>query len=98
MTGRSVYTDDSRPEHLSDKYRVYALRFADGGLVKVHVGRPISFKTFAETFILQHVELMSEKTKTMFLVKDIVGIEKIPNSNKPDFEVTADGQLLEISS
>lgn len=93
---RGIYTDGSRPDHLADKYRVYALRFEDGSLVKVHVGRPISFRTFCETYILQHIELMAQKTKTIFPTSGICGIEKIPNNNKPDFEVTAAGELLEI--
>jgi hypothetical protein len=96
MMNRAVYTDGSRPEHLGDKYRVYALRLEDGGLVKVHIGRPVSFRTFAETFIFQHPELVNEKTKFILQVSQIVGLEKIPNSNKPDFELTATGQLLEI--
>lgn len=93
---RSIYTDGSRPEHLADKYRVYVLRFNDGGLIKVHVGRPVSFKTFCESFILQHMELINQRTSTIFDTSQIVGIEKVPNNNRPDFEVTMEGQLLDI--
>jgi hypothetical protein len=96
MMNRSVFTDASRPEHLADKYRLYALRFEDNALLLVHVGRPISFKTFIETYIFQHVELMDEKNKTAYAVARITGIEKIPNQNIPTFELTAAGQLVEI--
>src|SRR5665213_2816516 len=100
MTARSTYTDASRPEHLADKYRIYMLRFDDGGMVKLHVGRPVSFRTFCETFILQHIELTTQKigdqNVEMFYTNNIVAIEKIPNSNKPDFEVTAEGILIKI--
>lgn len=94
---KSIYTDGSRPEHLGDKYRVYALRFVDGQLVKVHVRNPVSFKTFCETYILKHVELTAKKSSTIFKTEYISGIEKILNSNKPDFEVTPEGLLLEIT-
>lgn len=96
MMARTTYTDGSRPEHLADKYRVYMLRFEDGSLVKLHVERPISFKTFCETYILQHIELYNENTKTTFFTNQIMAIEKIPNQNIPDFTITLTGQLLEI--
>jgi hypothetical protein len=95
--GHSTFTDGHRPEYLADKYRMYALRFENGDLVKLHVGRPISFKTFCDQYILQHIELLNQKAGVLFKVAQIVGIEKIPNSNKPDFEVTAEGNLLEIA-
>lgn len=97
MANRSVYTDGSRPEHLQDKYRIYALRFEDGSLVKVHVGRPMSFRTFCESYIFQHIELMNKSQGLLLKTNTIVGIEKIPNANKPDFEATMSGELLDIS-
>jgi len=97
MTARSTYTDGSRPEHLADKYRVYMLRFEDGSMVKLHVSQPVTFREFAENYILQHVELYELKTKTTFFTAAIMAIEKIPNSNKPDFMIAPTGQLLEIT-
>lgn len=97
MTSRATYTDGSRPEHLADKYRVYMLRFEDGGIVKLHVTQPVTFKQFVENYILQHIELANQKTKTTFFTANIMAIEKIPNSNKPDFMITPEGQLVEIS-
>ncbi len=94
MSGRVINTEG---EAFGDKYRVYLLRFEDGSIVKLHVGRPISFKTFVETFIFQHMELVEDKSKTIFQTKNIMAVEKIPNSNKPDFQITAEGMLLEIS-
>src|SRR5580698_8400132 len=96
MTARTTYTDGSRPEHLADKYRVYMLRFEDGSLVKLHVNVPITFKEFTQNYILQHIELYELKSKTTFFTASIVAIEKIPNSNKPDFMISPSGQLLEI--
>jgi hypothetical protein len=97
MTARTTYTDGSRPEHLADKYRVYMLRFEDGSMVKLHVSQPVTFKVFVEDYILQHIELYELKTKTTFFTANIMAIEKIPNSNIPDFLVSPSGQLLEIS-
>lgn len=93
----SIFTDGNRPEHLGDKYRVYALRFEDASLLKVHVRQQVGFKTFCETYILQHIELATKNSKLIFKTSRIVGIEKIPNTNKPDFEVTMEGHLLEIA-
>jgi len=72
------------------------LRFQDGSIVKLHVSQPVTFKQFAENYILQHVELFELKTKTRFYTDAIMAIEKIPNSNKPDFMIAETGQLLEI--
>lgn len=95
-----IYTDTSRPDHLADKYRVYMLRFADGSIVKLHVSQPVTFKQFTEKYILQHVELSTQKIGDekveMFHTQGIMAIEKIPNSNIPDFMVTPEGILIKI--
>jgi hypothetical protein len=100
MTARTTFTEGSRPEHLADKYRVYMLRFEDGGLVMLHVGRPVSLKTFIENYIFQHTELSTQKQgadRTVFYTNQITAIEKVLNTNKPNFEITVTGQLLEIT-
>lgn len=88
------------PEHLSDKYRVYAItmtedyqnRSEDRSII-VHVARPLSFKTFCETYILQHMELTVESSGAKIPTGKIAGLQKIPNQNTPKYEITADGVL-----
>lgn len=92
-----IYTDGSRPEHLADKYRVYMLRFSDGSIVKLHVSQPVTFKQFSQNYILQHIELACQSTKTTFMTSNIMAIEKVPNTNTPDFTVTPEGHLIEIT-
>lgn len=93
----AIFTDTNRPEHLQDKYRVYALRFEDESLLLVHVGRPISLKTFCEQYVFKHLELLNKTENLLFQTSKIKGVEKVLNSNKPDFELTMEGQLIEIT-
>lgn len=90
------------PKHLQDKYRLYAIWFESGygarpadDMVIVHVGRPVSFATLCESYIFQHIELITE-TQQQFLTNKIVGIQKIGNDNKPKYELTLEGKLLDL--
>lgn len=92
------------PAHLSEKYRLYAIWFdADYGsrpaqdLVIVHVRHPVSFRTFCDAYIFQHLELTVEKTGVKIQTSKISGVQKILNDNKPKYELTAAGQLIEIN-
>ena len=96
MSGKSVFTDSARPEHLADKWRIFMLRFDDNSMMMLHVGRPVSFKTFCQNYIFQHLELIDKKDSKLFKTNGIVAIEKVPNQNRPDYEVTEAGQLIEI--
>lgn len=91
------------PSHLAEKYRLYAIWLeADYGsrpisdMIIVHVGRPVSFGTLCEQFILQHLELTVETTGQKIRVGSITGIQKIDNKNIPKYELTIDGILKEI--
>ena len=90
------------PGHLADKYRVYAISFEEeygsrphDNLILVHVGRPISFETLCDTYIFQHLELTIDKTGQKIKTNTISGVYKIPNDNKPKYELSMDGRLLE---
>ncbi len=86
-------------EHLREKYFIFSLQFENGlarRMIMVHVGRPLSFRTFAEKYVLQHVELTIQRTNEKLEVNKLVGIQKIPNDNLPAFELTMDGNLIEI--
>jgi hypothetical protein len=89
------------PDHLQEKYRNYSIHF-DNGLTKsmiiVHVGRPMKFSSFITNYIFQHNELTIEKTNAKLQTSNIVGIQKIPNDNQPDYELRMDGALIEIRS
>lgn len=91
------------PEHLKDKYRCYAIWLAtDYGsrpisdMLIVHLGRPMSFLSFVELYILQHQELTIEKTGQKIQTVNITGIQKIDNNNIPKYELTYDGVLLDM--
>lgn len=84
---------------LKEKYRLYALHFENGmhkNMLLLHVGRPMGLKGFCENYIFQHMELTVEKTGAKWTTSQIVGIQKIPNGNKPDFELTYEGLLKDI--
>ncbi len=86
-------------EHLREPHRVYAISFENGmhkRLVMVHVARPVSFKTVCVTFILNNIELTVEKTGEKLQTSLITGIQKVPNQNIPEYELTLDGLLKEI--
>lgn len=92
-------------EHLREPYRVYCIQLEQGmnkrpgdAVLFVHIGRPVSFKTVCESFILQHTELTVEKTNEKIPTVSIVGITKVPNGNKPTYELRLDGTLVEIIS
>lgn len=91
------------PEHLKDKYRLYAIWLnTDYGsrpisdMIIVHVSRPVSFATFCDSYTLNHIELTVQKTGQKILVSNVCGIQKIDNNNKPHYELTMDGTLKEI--
>jgi hypothetical protein len=89
------------PSHLAEKYRNYAIHF-DNGLTKnmiiVHIGRPVKFKSVLDHYIMDHIELTIQKTNVKLETANIVGVQKVPNDNKPDYELTINGVLLEIGS
>jgi hypothetical protein len=88
------------PGHLQEKYRIYAIHFDDGlkkSMIMVHVGRPMKFYSLIANYIFQHTELTVQKTGAKLQTGDIVGIQKIPNDNEPLYELTYDGNLLEIN-
>lgn len=90
-------------EHLRDPYRVYCIQLNQGinkragdAILYVHIARPVSFKTVCEKFIFQHLELTMVKTGEKIPIVEVVGIQKVPNGNKPKYELTLDGNLIEI--
>jgi hypothetical protein len=90
-------------EHLREPYRVYAIHLDPGvnkrpnqAMMMVHIGRPVSFKTVCESFIFHHMELIIQKTGELIQTSAIIGIQKIPNGNKPSFELRLDGTLVEL--
>lgn len=83
-------------EHLREQYRIFSIHFENGQMIMVHIARPVSFKTFCEKFIFQHTELSVEKTNQKFETNKISGLQKIPNQNKPAYELRLDGTLGEI--
>ncbi len=90
-------------EHLREPYRVYCIQLDPGinkratdTILYVHIGRPVAFKTVVEKFIMQHLELTVVSTGEKLLVSDVVGIQKVPNGNKPKYELTLDGNLIEV--
>lgn len=87
---------------LEDKYRVYAITFEPTmdkrpreSVMFVHVARPISLKTFCDSFIFQHLELTNEKGDK-FKTNAVCGIQKVPNQVTPEYELTMDGLLKDI--
>ena len=62
----------------------------------VHIGRPVSFKTVCEKFIFQHIELTVVSSGEKIQTAEVIGIQKVPNGNKPKYELTLDGNLIEI--
>lgn len=94
---------DEIVEHLRETYRIYALHLENGinkrpgqAMLMVHIGRPVAFRTVCDKFIFEHVELTIEKTGEKILTSSIIGIQKIPNGNLPDYELRLDGTLVEI--
>jgi hypothetical protein len=87
------------PGHLAEKYRNYAIHF-DNGLTKsmliVHIGHLLKFKSVFNNYIMDHIELTIQKTNSKLLTENIIGIQKVDNGNKPDYELTINGVLLEI--
>ncbi len=94
-------------EHTREPYRVYAIQLDPGvnkraqqSLLTVHIGRPVSFKSVVELFILQHLELTIVSSGAgsgeKILTSSIVGIQKIANGAKPQYELTLTGNLLEL--
>ncbi len=93
------------PDHLKQKYNLYAIQLESGinkrpgqTLLMVHIGRPVSLGTVCRQFIFHHIELTLVKTGEKILTSSITGVQKIPNDNKPDYELTLDGNLNEIGS
>lgn len=91
------------PGHLAEKYRLYAIHLDPGvnkrpnqAMLIVHIGRPVSFKTVCEKFIMEHVELTVVSSGEKIQTNGIIGIQKIDNANKPNYELTYDGLLKEI--
>ena len=90
------------PEHLKDKYRIYAI-WVDGGysdrplneIMMVHVAQPVSFRALCD-IIFNNIELTIEKTGQKIQTSKICGIQKIPNANVPNFELIHNGILREI--
>lgn len=89
------------PDHLRQRWRLYALYFdpqlatrVSGQILIVHLGRPMSLRTFSETYIFQHDEMTVVKTGEKIKTSTICGIQKIDNNNKPDYEITQDGNLI----
>jgi hypothetical protein len=94
---------DEIVEHLREPYRVYALHLDPGvnkrpnqAMITVHIGRPVSFKTVCTMFVFLNIELTIEKTNEKIPTNGIIGIQKISNGNKPDYELTLDGTLKEL--
>ena len=83
-------------EHLREQYRMYSIHFDNGQMILVHIGRPVSFKTVCDKFIFEHIELSVEKTNQKFETNKISGIQKIPNQNKPAYELRMGGILVEV--
>jgi hypothetical protein len=90
-------------EHLREPYRVYAIHMDPGvnkrpnqAMLLVHIGRPVSFKTVCESFIFQHLELTIQSSGEKIQTNSVIGIQKIPNGNKPQYELRLDGTLLEL--
>lgn len=90
-------------EHLREPYRVYAIHLDPGmnkrptqAVLFVHIGRPVSLKVVCESFIFKHLELIVQKTGELIQTSTIVGIQKVPNGNKPQYELRPDGTLVEI--
>lgn len=87
-------------EHLREPYRVYAIQLEAGvnkrpgqTILFVHIGRPVSFRTVCNQFIFDNIELTIETTGEKILTSGIVGVQKVPNGNKPEYELTATGIL-----
>jgi len=89
--------DTAPPTHLADKYNVYFLRFNGGSTIFVHVSRPVSFKMFIEQYLLNNIELTIVKTDEKIKTNNIVGVEKVLNTNIPEFELTMAGNLIGIN-
>ncbi len=90
-------------EHTREPYRVYAIQLDPGvnkraqqSLLTVHIGRPVSFKSVVELFILQHLELTIVSSGEKIETNSIRGIQKIANGAKPQYELTLTGNLLEL--
>lgn len=91
------------PKHLADKYRLYAIWLENdygsrpvSDMLLVHVARPLSFATFCESYIFQHLELTVVKTGVKIKTSGICGVQKVDNQNTPKYEITMDGNLKEI--
>lgn len=90
-------------EHLREPYRVYCIQLNPGinrraadAILYVHIGRPVSFKTVCDKFIFQHIEFTVVSTGEKILTSEIIGIQKVPNGNKPKYELTYEGNLIEV--
>jgi len=90
-------------EHLREPYRVYAIQLDPGvnkraaqSLLTVHIGRPVSFKTVLEKFILQHLELTIVSSNEKIQTSSVIGVQKIPNGARPDYELTLEGNLIAV--
>lgn len=90
-------------EHLREPYRVYCIQLNPGinkrpnqSILYVHIGRPVSFKTVCDKFIFQHAELTIVKTGEKLATTEVIGIQKVSNGSKPDYELTLDGNLIEV--
>lgn len=93
------------PESITDKYNLYAI-WVEGGfgsrpvdtMIIFHVSRPMSFKTMCQSYILQHLELTIENTGQKIETSNICGIQKVPNSNIPLYQLRQDGTLINITA
>ena len=91
------------PAHLRDRYHLYAIWLEDDygnrpsqRLLKVHIGRPVSFRTLINDFIGDVLELTVEKTGEKINCNLITGVHKIPNQDTPDYELCVGGLLKDI--
>lgn len=83
-------------DNMADKYRCYAVYFENGTNMIIHVRELTTFPVFCKKYIFDHIELTMEKTNQKIVTANISGIQKIPNQNKPEFELTVDARLVSI--
>jgi hypothetical protein len=90
-------------EHLREPYRVYAIHLEAGvnkrpnqAMLLVHAPQGGPFRHFCNTYIFQHMELTIVKTNERIMTSEVIGIQKIPNGNKPTYQINPDGTLVEI--
>ena len=79
--------------------KFFCLHFENGihkRMIIVSVRQPGPFRVFCTSFIFNNIELTIEKTNEKIPVSHVVGIQRIPNQNIPEFELTPEGLLKEI--